>query len=270
MDREIKIPYSKLAIIITALNAADTIKDTLISIMEANSDLDSTILVFDDGSDKDLTSYLREWFHNPNLFFFRSNTNLGRGIALNKAIEMTRSEYIAIVDADDLVTRIRFLEPIMVLDSNPNIDCVSGQFKRFGRWGYSDRISNYPTDYSEILKAIQNNRNIIGHSGVTFRRDWFNRVGGYRQFPRCQDLDLFLRGFDHNYYISKNLYFFYRTSARSTKLRYFIDEELWRKTVIKHQKSVQLNIEGISQMRRFDLQLSLGVKYFLLRFLMRI
>jgi hypothetical protein len=56
--------------------------------------------------------------------------NLGRAAALIHAISILNSGFIAIVDADDLVTTERFHEALSVLKSKPGIDCVSGQLKK--------------------------------------------------------------------------------------------------------------------------------------------
>lgn len=265
-----KIPFAKLAIIVTAFNASETIIETLSSIVGAVEDLDAKILIFDDGSNEDIRIVLKEWVQFPNLYIHRSTINVGRAKALNNAIALIESEYVAIVDADDVVTKVRFKEAVDVLDSKPGIDCVGGQLRRFGTWGIAEHDSNYPTELSEIAKAISRNRNVIGHSGATFRKEWFRNLGGYRNFERCQDFDLFLRGFNDNYFISKSVFYFYRTPKKHPRFRYFINEEIWRLQVLAHQNEISFEIKSISRSQSFDLHVRLGVRFLILRIFRRI
>jgi len=199
----VKTLNAELAVIVTAYNAEATLNETITSIQSSARDLEYVIIILDDGS-TDKTLQLASSFSKvPNVYVENFKLNLGRAAALNHAISILNSEFIAIVDADDLVTTERFHEALSVLKSQPEIDCVSGQLKKFGDWGISQGTSNYPTDMKLIGAKLSKFQNVVGHSGATFRRKWFNNLSGYRNFDRCQDLDLFVRGSNDNYFISK-------------------------------------------------------------------
>lgn len=229
-----KLLFSELAIIVTAFNAEFTIVDTLNSIITSVEGLDYVIVLFDDGSSVPIENFLQDFKEEGRLLMHRSVENIGRAKALNTAISLCDSQFIAIVDADDIVLPIRFQEALKILNSRPEIDCVSGQLMKFGDWGCSTILSEYPTSELDIKKKVERFRNVVGHSGATFRRSWFIQLGGYRTFYRCQDLELFTRGFRNNYFVSKELYYFYRTKTEKMGVNYYMEQEIWRNILIRN------------------------------------
>ena len=266
-----KLPFSELAIIVTAFNAEFTIVDTLNSIITSVEGLDYVVVLFDDGSSIPIENFLQDFKVKGRLLIHRSDENIGRANALNRAISLCDSQFIAIVDADDIVLPIRFQEAVKILNSRPEIDCVSGQLMKFGDWGRSTILSKHPTNELAIKKKLARFRNVVGHSGATFRRSWFIQLGGYRTFYRCQDLELFTRGFRDNYFVSNELYYFYRTKTKKMGLNYFMEQEIWRDIVIRNSDpastyqsvSIRTRVSPLTKLRIFS-------KYLLLRALNRI
>jgi glycosyltransferase involved in cell wall biosynthesis len=260
---------AELAVIVTAYNAEATLNETISSILSSALNLDYVLIILDDGSTDKTFQIASSFSKVPNVYVEKSKINIGRAAALNHAISILNSEFIAIVDADDLVTTERFHEALSVLKSQPEIDCVAGQLKKFGDWGISQGTSNYPTDMKLIGAKLGKFRNVVGHSGVTFRRNWFNNLSGYRNFERCQDLDLFVRGFKDNYFISKKLYYYYRTSTKKTPFKYFMKEEYWREKV-KQNALTQSKIEEKEKiLLTYYTKGSIFFRYLLLRFIGR-
>lgn len=266
-----KLQFSELAIIVTAFNAEFTIIDTLNSIITSAEGLDYVVVLFDDGSSIPIENFLQDFKGKDRLLIHRSVENIGRAKALNRAITSCDSQFIAIVDADDIVLPIRFQEAVKILNSRPEIDCVSGQLMKFGDWGCSGILSEYPTSELAIKKKVARFRNVVGHSGATYRRSWFFKLGGYRTFYRCQDLELFTRGFKDNYFVSNELYYFYRTKTEKMGVRYFMEQEIWRSILIRNfdpastrqTVSIRTRISPVTKLWIFS-------KYLLLRALNRI
>jgi glycosyltransferase EpsE len=269
--RSDKLPFSELSIIVTAFNAELTIVDTLNSIFTSAEGLDYVVVLFDDGSSIPIENFLQDFKGESRLLIHRSVENIGRAKALNRAITLYDSKFIAIVDADDIVLPIRFQEALKILNSHPEIDCVSGQLIKFGDWGCSRILSEYPTTELAIKKKVARFRNVVGHSGATFRRSWFIQLGGYRTFYRCQDLELFTRGFRDNYFVSNELYYFYRTKTKKMGVNYFMQQEIWRDILIRNfdptstyqSDLIRTRVSPVTKLRIFS-------QYLLLRALNRI
>jgi hypothetical protein len=84
-------------------------------------------------------------------------------------------------------------------------------------------------------------------------------------------LELFTRGFKDNYFISNELYYFYRTKTKKIGLNYFMEQEFWRDIVIRNSDPastyqsdlIRTRVSPVTKLRIFS-------KYLLLRALNRI
>jgi glycosyltransferase involved in cell wall biosynthesis len=224
----------------TARNAAETIVESLDSINDPNRNSLCEIIVVNDGSsDKTLELVENYSFQIPHKII-NFQVGIGRVSALNYAIRSSKEEYIAILDADDIEIFPRFWSSKEYLDLNPHIDVVAGLHQRFGEWGMSGRPEPTPTSILEIRNSIKRFRNPIPHSASMFRRSWFNKLDGYdSNLNRCQDLDLFIRGFsDDNYFIFDSVFMHYRTKSKNPQWKYYLHQEKYRlKVILKFRKS---------------------------------
>ncbi len=89
---------SELAIIVPAYNEAGAIRETIdtIKAMIADSGLDAEIVIVDDGS----TDGTCETAEATGVRVIRNGENVGYGFSLKTGIAATKSEYVAIMDAD--------------------------------------------------------------------------------------------------------------------------------------------------------------------------
>jgi glycosyltransferase involved in cell wall biosynthesis len=231
---------ARVSYIITARNAADTILESLDSINDPNRNgLCEVVIVNDGSSDKTLELLENYSFKIPHkIVDFQAG--IGRVSALNYAIGISQGEYIAILDSDDIEISPRFWRSLDFLDSHPEIDVVAGLHQKFGDWGINETPEPVPTSPLEIRNCIKRFRNPIPHSASMFRRSWFNKLGGYDSgLERCQDLDLFIRGFgDSNYFIFHSVFLHYRTNSKNPQWKYYLLQEKYRlKVILKHKLS---------------------------------
>jgi glycosyltransferase involved in cell wall biosynthesis len=225
--------------IMTTFNNEETIKDSLNSINHLNPQIPVEIVIVNDGS-TDNTKVVIDSFDFVILNrILHLKSNIGRPAAANLAIKESKGKYIAILDADDLEMNQRLKKSVDILDNNLQIDLVCGQYIKFGIWGESLETSKLPTKPKEIAQALARFRNPVAHSSSMYRRSWFDNLQGYSElFPRCQDLELFVRGFNgSNYEVSTDVFLKYRTSTRSHSFKYYLEEERWRlKVALTHSK----------------------------------
>lgn len=149
------------------------------------------IIVNDGSSDNSLRilqNYNREHPQYPMVIF---NVNaIGRGRALNFAVQQSRGEYIAIIDADDLWHREKLLRQVAELDQN-NWDLVCTKTVNFE--GASPNLFTLQnvSSSSQIYKLsdlLVSNK--ISHSSVLMRKEICN----YDENRKSQfDYDLWLK-----------------------------------------------------------------------------
>lgn len=175
----------RLSVIIPAYNAATTVRAALRSTLR-HLPRDAEVVVLDDGS-TDGTLAVAEEFTDSRL---RVHTAQNRGVsaALTALIEMTDSEIIARMDADDVVLPGRFDRQLDALAAGS--DAVFTTVVSWSRGGiklpWPSTIS--PEQFGMFLLLT----NPVAHSTLCAKRAAITDVGGYRRLP-TEDYDLWLR-----------------------------------------------------------------------------
>ena len=91
-----------IEIIIPAYNCVLTLKRTLNSLQQ-QSNQNFTVLLIDDCSTQDIYSIVDEYEDSLSIKYMRNETNLGVGMTRQRGIDTTIAEYIAFLDADDIL-----------------------------------------------------------------------------------------------------------------------------------------------------------------------
>ena len=117
--------------------------------------------------------------------------------ALNLGISNSNSEFIARMDADDVMDPKRISIQIDYLNSNPNVVCVGSQLELINEEGIAIGHTNYPILNSQILKRLEY-QNCLAHPSVMFRRSILETSSPYRaHFAGAEDYDLWTRLSEH-------------------------------------------------------------------------
>lgn len=123
--------------------------------------------------------------------------NLGLAKSLNTGLQMARGKYIARMDADDISMPNRLEKELDYIKFH-NADMISCQRIEIDEHG------------NEIGKEIHLSKNpnkelpfsnFIVHPGVLIKKSVIQKLGGYRNFRKSQDYDLWLRLVSNGYKI---------------------------------------------------------------------
>jgi len=181
----------EVSVVIPAYNAANTLPETLASLV-AQTFTDYEAIVVDDGSRDDTAACARAC--GDSRVRVLSIANGGVAAARNRGIEAAGGQLIAFLDADDLWRPEKLATQVEALRAQPGAGiCVTGA-TRIGR--ESQPIG--PTlfrDPDDVTEALLLESMIVGciSSGVV-RRPLLERVGGFdTRFSQCADWDLWLR-----------------------------------------------------------------------------
>lgn len=131
----------------------------------------------------------------PNIFtVITLPQNNGLANALNQGMKVARNSIIARMDSDDVCFENRFEVQINYLINN-NLDITGGQIIEFSK-DIEDIISirNVPCSHQEIVKFLKF-RSPFSHPTIVFRKEVFEKLGGYdiKIFP--EDYDFFVRAY---------------------------------------------------------------------------
>ena len=184
------------SVLIPAYGSCEFIEQTLTSICDSSAQPDEVIIVDDGITEQAIVSILK---FSPQLALaIYPNNGAGLVDALNTGIQMCKSTFIARLDADDVVTKDRFLLQLKSMCSDPEIAVLGGQVQYIDASGDLLGKSNYFSGPLNDLREFKT-KCLIAHPSAMIRRESLLEVGGYRSICRkgrtdiAEDFDLWLR-----------------------------------------------------------------------------
>lgn len=182
-------PPPKVSVVIATYNAAPFLGDAIESILNQTF-RDLELIIVDDGS-TDETPQILDRYSDRRIIRLRNETNQGVARARNRGNMVSRGQYLAVQDADDLSTPDRIEKQVAFLDAHPEIGLVGSQGVLFGEGSRTDlRVPLHDTEIQTLLLG----ENCLLHSSLMMRREVFEAVDGYDEtFVAAPDYDLVLR-----------------------------------------------------------------------------
>lgn len=154
---------------------------------------DFEFLIVDDGSTDATPEILSTYTKQDRRIRIVRHENKGRAVSLNIGIGLSKSLYVARMDADDISLPNRLKEQFEFMERHPAVGLLSGSYERINAEGrLLDTVRLLPTDEEIKLAMLVNNP--MCHPAAMMRRDVAIACGGYRKaFLDADDYDLWLR-----------------------------------------------------------------------------
>lgn len=194
-------------------NRASYIHDCIQSVLNQTYN-DFEIVVLDDGS-TDQSAAIVQAFNDPRIRYFKNDTNRGISYTRNKLVSLSRGEYIAVLDSDDLAEPERLKLQLNAFQHDPNLSIVSGcvevmneQSESLGKvWG----LALNPEECRSKLPFM----NAILHSSVMAKKSFLETFPYDAAYRSCEDYDVWLRGSSagHRYKVLGDIVSKYRVHA---------------------------------------------------------
>ena len=176
-------------------NAESYLREALDSTLEQTHSAFELIVV-DDGSTDRTRSILAEYADRDDRVHTHLLDHAGSCAALNRGLSLARTEWVAIMHADDVMEPHRLERQVAFAEEHPTAAVLSSLVYVIN--GEGTRIGLSTTELSQPGKAqkmvVKNE--IIGfhHPAAMLRKSAALKVGGYRQaFWPCEDIDLWNR-----------------------------------------------------------------------------
>ncbi len=189
----------KVSIIIPACNVDKFFFQCAESISNQNYN-DFEAIVVNDGSTDGTSGILKSIEKRDSRFkIFCFEKRKGIVHALNYALSVSSGDYIARMDADDIMHMDRILMQAEFLDKNPKVDVVSCLVQKFSSSG---RVGNGFKIYEEWINSLVHHNDIVRdifvesplvHPSIMMRRSVIQEAGGYKDNGWAEDYDLWLR-----------------------------------------------------------------------------
>lgn len=183
-----------ISVIMPVYNGRRTVASAIRSILQQTYP-NFELLVMDDGS-TDGTSDIVRSFDDPRVRLFRDSRNQGTAVVQNFAIDQSRGEFIARMDADDLSFRNRFELQVAFLRAHPDVDLLSTGVVTF---------RNADGSVIGLLPHHENHEQIVAqpwrgfympHATWMGKADWFRKHRyAVPESVRSDDQELLLRAY---------------------------------------------------------------------------
>ncbi|MCP4298055.1 MAG: glycosyltransferase [Proteobacteria bacterium] len=199
----------QVSVILPIFNSESTLEKSLISIL--NQDFDSfEIIAVNDGSDDKSAEILKSFAQKSSRIKIITNES-NRGIvnALNMALHECKGEWIARMDADDIMIPGRLTRQLQFLHDNPDIDLSGSQFQLFS---HDDELRSGQINYQNWSNSLITDKEIkreifiespISHPTFFAKKQFFLKLGGYLDKEWPEDYDLLLRAWIEGYKMGK-------------------------------------------------------------------
>lgn len=196
-----------LAVLLPFYNAADTLGETLDSIL-AQSFTDFELIAVNDGSSDHSVEIVRRYMQRDGRIRLLQPGRLGVVGAMNHALQNCSAPICARMDADDIMAQERLEKQWHYLQQNPHITLVGSRVELFPQAIIQEGFHEYIRWQNGCLTPQQIADNIyvelpIAHPSVMFRRAAVLDVGAYRDGEFPEDYELLLRLHQHGHRMAK-------------------------------------------------------------------
>ncbi|MEW6038173.1 MAG: glycosyltransferase [Pseudomonadota bacterium] len=181
---------NRLTVLLPVYNGADYLAEAIESLL-TQTFRDFFLLIIDDGS-SDHSLDIACSFTDSRISVVANEKNCGLIATLNKGLDLSNTEYIARMDADDIATPYRLEEQLAFMDAHPDVGLCGGYYERFT--DTESIVVRPPTTHEDISYALIFD-NVMAHNTVMFRRSVLER---YRlrydpAFAHAEDYELWVR-----------------------------------------------------------------------------
>lgn len=249
----------RVTVLMPIFNAGRYLELAVQSIL-AQTFTDFEFLIIDDGSTDDSLEKLAN-FQDSRIRLVSNDKNLGLVYSLNRGIELSRGEYIARMDADDISLPERLATQISYLETNRNITAVFAfvelidiNNKSIGTW-LDDQYAND----TDVIRRTLPTTNCLAHPTALIKSSVLKSFKYRACQKNSEDWDLWLR------LSSRGLYF---GKICKTLLKYRVHQE--SVTIKSNKNGIALKIMKVQFRFLFFEMVSFRLNTFNLKVLVRL
>lgn len=188
----------KVTILMAVYNGQAYLRECIDSVLNQTFK-DFEFLIVNDGS-TDSTLDIIKSYKDERIRLLRNEKNLSQVASLNLGLEHAKGEYIARIDADDIMLPNRLERQLNFLNSRTDVALAGSWGDAINERGGIVAISKLPTRNEEIIAGILIGEFISVHSSFMFRKNMILEVGKYNEsFSFTEDFklitDLLIKGY---------------------------------------------------------------------------
>lgn len=197
----------KVSVIMSTYNTnKEFLKCAIESILNQDYNNFEFIIIIDGGNDFDIINS----YDDKRIIVIKHDKSKGLPTSLNEAIKISKGDYIARMDSDDISLPFRLSSQVAYMESNSKVD-ICGTFYK-----YFDDDSKYKINVlnsCEEVKAQLFSKNALAHPSVMIRASFLKKFDLLysEEYKYSQDFDLWTRACEFgNITILPKICFLYR------------------------------------------------------------
>lgn len=172
-------------------NAESTLLDAVRSVFAQTHQSWELLLVDDGSSDRSLE--IARSIDDPRVTVYSDGRNKRLAARLNEIVGLAKFDFIARMDADDLMCRDRIERQLRVLVERAEVDLVSAGVVSVSGASMVTGIRCVPPGHAVEPDAVLAGHSGIVHAAALARREWFLRNRYDESLKVSQDTDLWIR-----------------------------------------------------------------------------
>ena len=183
--------HPKITVLMPVYNAESHLHEAIRSIIK-QSFSDFEFLIINDGSTDRSVEIVRS-YRDPRINLVHNEKNLGLIATLNRGIHISRGEYIARMDSDDISLPRRFETQVKAMDKHGDWG-ICGSWVRILGGPDSGTVQCYPTKSKYLLCELLFD-SPIAHPSIMIRKETIFKSNEYydENFKHAEDYDLWCR-----------------------------------------------------------------------------
>jgi glycosyltransferase involved in cell wall biosynthesis len=175
-----QVPAERVSLVVTLFNEADSLEGWLESLASQTRDPDEVVLVDAGSTDGTIERLRAEARRNPRIrLHVVPGLNVPQG--RNEAIHRARNGLIAVTDAGTLLETEWLARLLVPIEGHPEIGVSGGVSAPDGRTPFEYALA---TIITPRVSEIDPDRYLPSSRSVAFRREWWERAGGYPDWLR--------------------------------------------------------------------------------------
>lgn len=178
------------------------------------------LILVNDGSTDDSLSIANKYAKNDDrIRVISDGENRKLPFRLNQIIKESKYDFIARMDADDLMSNDRLEKQIKVLENNSNIDFVTTGYLSIGTKNELTGITQGNNYQMNAVMILEGKTNLI-HASLLARKNWYLRNLYNENSLLAEDYHLWLEAAkkkDLNYIVMEEPLYWYRVTENVTK-----------------------------------------------------
>ncbi len=182
----------KISIVMAVYNGSDLLDQTLKSIGKQTYS-NWELIIVDDGSNNSTVELIKKYMKKNSRIKLIRQSNQGQTKALNTGLKQVSGEFVARIDADDIMLPTRLDKQVKFLNEHPEIGLVGSSVNYCDESNKHFFILTPPTTHNELVSQLIR-RNPFVHSSIMFRSKILDKVGLYNtRLKAAQDYDYWMR-----------------------------------------------------------------------------